>query len=151
MIQCPHRSNAESTMAVCYAAKNEVHIKLCEACRSCGDPDPENPNRHLASAILGGFLFKKHNNVCAAEKARFVILKSQIEDKGLDFEQWLGNRKIAPLKPNEQKTTTCFHLGREIARVGCGCWRKSTLECKAKNGLHIIPENDCPCEHFEEV
>ena len=155
-VDCQYRSNPDSELAVCYAAKNEVHILLCDACRKCGDPDPRRPNRHLASAILGGFFFRRHNNVALANLARLVILKAQIEDKGLDFRQWLGNRRIRPLKALPPKTTSepekgkCAHLGREMVRFGCGCWRKSTWECTAKDGLHIIPEANCPCPQYEE-
>jgi hypothetical protein len=151
MIDCPHRSSPESDMATCGLAKNEVHVTLCAACQACGTPDLCEPNWFLASAVLMGYKQGKHNDHDAANVAQTAIIKAQAAASGVNFKQWLGNRRIRPLPRREEKTSKCIHLGREVNRQGCGCWRKGQYECKAQGGLVVIPETNCPCASYEEA
>lgn len=150
MIDCPHRSHPTNDKATCSLAKNDVHVSLCAACQASGPPDLCDPNRFLASAVLMGYKQGKHNDYEAANVAQTAIFKAQADANCLDLKQWLGGRRIAPLPRREAKTAKCLHLGREVNRKGCGCWRKGQYECKA-NGLVVIPETNCPCPQFEEI
>jgi hypothetical protein len=151
MIDCPHRSSPDAVLSTCSLAKNDVHIELCRACQKSGEPSLCEPNRFLASAVLMGYKQGKHNDHDAANVAQAAIFKAQAAANGIALQQWLRGRRIAPLPRREAKTAKCLHLGREVNRKGCGCWRKGEYECKAKAGLVVIPADNCPCPEYEEI
>jgi hypothetical protein len=144
MIDCPHRADQE-TYSLCALARAKVHIDLCTACIGCGRPDVNAPNRWLGSILLTAWLGGEHNDHEAAERGRDAILEAQ----GVDVALARSNSQISPMARPGDQTPKCLHLGRELTRRSCLCWRKDVYECEARNGLHVIPEKDCPCRLYE--
>lgn len=146
MIHCKERASATAETAKCGIARHDVHLELCAACQACGPPNEADPNPHLSSAILAGFLTGSHRDVGLATLAREKVLRRQIPD----YEEWRKTHRLEPLKCEGEELPRCAHLGAIARRNGCGCWRKHEYQCDAK-GLTVIPNNDCPCDRFEEA
>lgn len=148
MIDCQYRSSRFAEYAKCSASTETVHESLCREClkENSGVPDPQNPSLHLSYAIYTAFAEGKHGDAPRAEIARLKILRQQFSVSGQDFDEWRKTALIPPLALPPPGTTQCSSLGRPIGRIhGCGCWRKTVHECDAQNGLHVIPEQHCPC------
>jgi hypothetical protein len=151
MIDCPFRVHEDAEYSECRAAKNEVHEGLCRACLEASggnSPDPMNPNRWLASAILSGFMEGRHKDRGAADLARVEIAAAQFEDIGVKVDRKALLARLSVVTP-EEGPQACYHLGRVVERQGCLCWRKHSYQCNAKEGVVVTPERDCPCEIYE--